>query len=214
MLSAFTAGALFVSSLGSSLTGAPATGWRATPPPRQEMTIKVVTANGSGCPGKSAIIDVAPDNRAFTVSYSEFTAQVGPQAKPTDYRKNCQLMLNVLVPSGFTYAIAGADYRGFGHLEEGAYGSQTAFYYFQGWPQTGKSRTDFNGWFDDDWQHSDKIEIGALNYLPCGSLRNLNVNTELRVNAGTSDRKSTSFLTMDSSDGSLETTYHVAWQKC
>ncbi|WIM94194.1 DUF4360 domain-containing protein [Actinoplanes oblitus] len=210
MLSTITAGALLISTLG----GTPAAAWHGAPPPLDKMVIDVVTANGSGCPDKTAKVTVSPDNTAFTVTYSDFVAQVGPDATPTDFRKNCQLALDVHVPQGYTYAVAGADYRGFGHLETGATGSETAFYYFQGETHTTRIKHDFRGWMDTDWQHTDRVEVSSLSYLPCGEQRYLNVNTELRVSAGTSSRKTTSFLTMDSSDASLDTVYHVAWLKC
>ncbi|GLX99783.1 hypothetical protein Acsp01_01630 [Actinoplanes sp. NBRC 101535] len=174
----------------------------------------MVAANGSGCPKGTAEVTVSPDNKAFTVTYSQFTAQVGPGAKPTDFRKNCQMALDVKVPSGFTYAIAGADYRGFARLEAGATGSETAFYYFQGEPHTTVSKYDFKGWMEESWQRSDRVAITSTSYLPCGEKRYLNVNTELRVNQNNSSKNAVSFLTMDSSDGSLETVYHVTWLKC
>jgi hypothetical protein len=178
------------------------------------MVIDVVSANGSGCPLGTAAVTVSPDNKAFTVSYSEFTAQVGAGAQPTDFRKNCQLGLNVHVPQGYTYAIANTDYRGFAHLERGASATQTSFYYFQGEWQTTKSRNNFTGPVDSDWQRTDAVAISSLSFLPCGEQRYLNVNTELRVNAGWSDKKKASFLTMDSTDGNLDTVYRVAWKKC
>lgn len=209
MLSTITAGFMLLS---TAVT--PTVQWYGSPPPADRMVINVVAANGSGCPGKTANIQVSPDNTAFTVTYSEFMAQTGPNARATDARKNCQMALDVHVPSGYTYAVAGSDYRGFGHLESGATGSETASYYFQGERHTTRIRHDFRGWMDDDWQHSDRVEIASMSYLDCGEQRYLNVNTELRVNAGNSARTTTSFLTMDSSDGNLETTYHVAWRQC
>jgi hypothetical protein len=180
-----------------------------------KIVIDVVTANGSGCPDGTAAIAVSPDNTAFTVTYSEYLAQVGVGAKPTDSRKNCQLGLNVHIPHGLTYAITEADYRGFAHLEWGATGSETANYYFQGEPQTTRIRHYFTGPKDTDWQTADRVGIAALTFLPCGEERYLNVNTELRVSAGRSNaRKTTSYLTMDSTDGSIATVYHLAWKKC
>ncbi|BCY12978.1 DUF4360 domain-containing protein [Actinoplanes sp. L3-i22] len=209
MLSTLTAGALlFTSAI------VPSTQWHGAPPPQDRMVIDVVAANGSGCPGDTAKIQVSPDNTAFTVTYSEFIAQAGPSARATDARRNCQMALDVHVPSGYTYAVAGADYRGYGHLEKGAAGSETASYYFQGEPHTTRIRHDFYGWMDSDWQQSDRVEVGSMSFLDCGEQRYLNVNTELRVSGGPSVRKATSFLTMDSSDGSLETLYHVAWRRC
>lgn len=212
MLRTLAAGATMLASLAATAAPAAAT---PAPVPAGRMVIDVVAANGSGCPLGTTEVTVSPDSKAFTVTYSEFTAQVGVGAKPTDFRKNCQLGLNVRVPQGFTYAIAGIDYRGYARLERGASATQTAYYYFQGEPQTSRIRHNFTGPADGDWQRTDQVGIGSLSFLPCGEQRYLNVNTELRVNAGWSDRKATtSLLTMDSTDGNLDTVYHVAWKKC
>jgi hypothetical protein len=211
MLKALATGAVMLASL--AVSGSPAHASFKTLPDEQ-MVIDVVAANGSGCPLGSADVTVSPDNTAFTVTYSQFLAQAGAGTKPTDFRKNCQLALNVHVPQGFTFAVAGADYRGFAHLERGASGSETANYYFQGEPQTTRIRHDFTGPTDNDWQRTDTVAIGSYSYLPCGEERYLNVNTELRVNRGWSNPKTTSFLEMDSTDGRIDTVYHVAWKKC
>jgi len=211
MLKTLVIGATMIASLaatGAAASAAPA------PQPDDKMVIDVVAANGSGCPRGSADVTVSPDSKAFTVTYSEFTAQVGAGAKATDFRKNCQLALNVHVPQGYTYAIASTDYRGFAHLERGASGTETAHYYFQGEPRTTKIRHSFAGPLDGDWQRTDKVGVSSLSFLPCGEERYLNVNTELRVDRGWSDKKKASFLTMDSTDGNLDTVYHVAWKKC
>jgi hypothetical protein len=184
-------------------------------PPSDSIVIDVVTVNGSGCPADTAAVAVSPDNTAFTVTYSDYLAQVGLGAKPTDFRKNCQLNLLVHVPQGFTYAIAQADYRGYAHLEDGATGLEQANYYFQGSPQTTRIGHSFAGPVDNDWETTDAVDVAALVYAPCGALRNLNINTELRVAAGTSNaKKTTSFMSMDSTDGSITTVYHFDWMRC
>ena len=210
MITTMAAAALAMSTIIIPPGGAPGD----TPPP-DHITIDVVTVNGSGCPAGTAAVAVSPDNKAFTVTYSEYMAQVGVGAKPTDFRKNCQLNLRVNVPQGFTYGIAQADYRGFGHLERGATGTERANYYFQGMSQTAYKSHTWKGPFSDDWQATDTVEVSAIVYHPCGEKRNLNINTELRVNAGTSDPKTTtSFMSMDSTDGSIETIYRFAWKRC
>ncbi|MFD8500976.1 DUF4360 domain-containing protein [Amycolatopsis sp. NPDC059657] len=185
----------------------------ATPPP-DHITIEIVTVNGSGCPLGTSAVAVSPDNKAFTVTYSDFLAQAGAGTKPTDMRKNCQLNLKVNVPQGFTYGIASADYRGFASLMKGAKGTEKANYYFQGMSPTAYTSHIYNGPLADDWQATDSTEVAAIVYSPCGERRNFNINTELRVDAGTSDPKKTSFMTMDSTDGNISTTYHFAWKTC
>ncbi|GAA2795703.1 DUF4360 domain-containing protein [Kitasatospora sp. CM 4170] len=198
----------------ASLTASPASAGTLPTPP-DKIVIDVATVNGSGCPAGTAAVAVSADNTAFTVTYSSYLAQVGVGSKPTDFRKNCQLSLVVHVPQGFTYAIASADYRGFAHLEKGASGTQRANYYFQGQAQTAYQNHRFNGPTDDNWQATDVVDVAALVYAPCGEQRNFNINTELRVSAGTSDTShTTSFMTMDSTDGDINTVYHMAWKHC
>jgi len=198
----------------SALVGSP----QAVPdavPPSQLITVQVVTVNGSGCPAGTAAVAPAWDNSAFTVTYSDYLAQVGVGATPTDFRKNCQLNLRISVPQGFTYAISEADYRGFASLAAGATGLEKANYYFQGTSPTTSVSHSFSGPMGDDWQATDSTDVAALVFAPCGEVRNLNVNTELRVYAGSSDRtKTTSFMAMDSVDGSVATVYHLAWKEC
>jgi hypothetical protein len=181
-------------------------------PPPDKIVINVATVNGSGCPAGTAAVAVSEDNTAFTVTYSDYLAQVGGNADPTAFRKNCQLSLLVHVPAGFTYAIASADYRGFASLQRGASAMQRASYYFQGSSSTVARTHSYNGPLNDNWQATDVTDWAQLVYAPCGAQRNFNINTELRVNKGSST--GSSFMAMDSTDGDINTTYHMAWQQC
>ncbi|RKN43893.1 DUF4360 domain-containing protein [Streptomyces hoynatensis] len=183
--------------------------------PTEQIEISISTINGSGCPAGTAAVAPSADNTAFTVTYSDYLAQVGVGATPTDFRKNCQLNLDVHIPQGFTYAIASVDYRGYAYLADGASGLQQAQYYYQGSPETATSSTTFAGPYDDNWHTTDSTEYADLIWAPCGEDRNVNINTELRVYRGTSDTtKTTSLMTMDSTDGSVSTTYHLTWKEC
>jgi hypothetical protein len=185
--------------------------------PTDKIVIDVATVNGSGCPAGTAAIAMSPDNTAFTVTYSNYTALVGVGALATDFRKNCQLNLIVHVPNGFTYAVASVDYRGFSSLAQGATGTQRANYYFQGLTQTAYASHAITTVGPYDWQFTDTVGVAALSFAPCGEQRNLNINTELRVAGGTSNlATTTSFVTMDSTDGDIDTkvVYHLNWKAC
>jgi hypothetical protein len=183
-------------------------------PPPDKIVIDVATVNGSGCPQGTTAVAVSEDNTAFTVTYSAYLAQVGGNSDPTAFRKNCQLNLVVHVPQGFTYAIASVDYRGFASLQRGASGAEKASYYFQGSSNTASKSHPFNGPYTDDWQATDSTDWAQLVWAPCGVQRNFNINTELRVAAGTSSSSAVSFMTMDSTDGDISTVYHMAWKEC
>jgi hypothetical protein len=179
-------------------------------PPTDKIVIDIVTVNGTGCKPGTAAVAVSADKTAFTVTYSTYLAGVGPSFKVTDGRKNCQLNLRVHVPAGFTYAIAAADYRGFADLAKGASGVERANYYFQGMPETVSQSHAINK--SDDWQFGDSVPVEALVYKPCGAERNLNINTELRANS--TNKKLDSYVSMDSTDASINTEYHFSWLHC
>ncbi|WP_282796558.1 DUF4360 domain-containing protein [Streptomyces sp. CC224B] len=212
MSAALLAGGALAALLGAGLPAQDPTEFSDPPPDRIE--IDVATVNGSGCPRGTAAVAVSEDNTAFTVTYSDYLAQAGGNSAPTAFRKNCQLSLVVHVPHGFTYAIASADYRGFASLQRGAKGTEKASYYFQGSPNTGAKSHDFSGPLSNNWQATDETEVTQLVWAPCGKQRNFNINTELRVDLGSSDASKTSFMTMDSTDGDISTIYRVKWKEC
>ncbi|MER6997570.1 DUF4360 domain-containing protein [Streptomyces sp. NPDC000410] len=215
MPGALRATAALTAALASTLVGADAGSANAAiVAPPDKIVIEIATVNGSGCPAGTAAVAVAPDNTAFTVTYSDYLARVGQGADPIDFRKNCQLNLIVHVPQGFTYAVASADYRGYASLQRGASATQKASYYFQGSPDTAARNHPFSGPYDNNWQATDETEWAQLVWAPCGAKRNFNINTELRVKAGTSDPSKTSFITMDSTDGAINTVYRLAWKEC
>ncbi|WP_217240522.1 DUF4360 domain-containing protein [Streptomyces sp. AC555_RSS877] len=212
-----TTGLLMGGAIAALLTAAlpaqsPSSGFEDPPP--DKIVIKVATVNGSGCPQGTAAVAVSEDNTAFTVTYSDYLAQAGGNSDPTAFRKNCQLNLLVHVPQGFTYAVASADYRGFAALQSGASAVQRASYYFQGSSSTVFKSHPFAGPYNDNWQATDTTDWAQLVWAPCGVQRNFNINTELRVTAGSQAPGKVSFMTMDSTDGDISTVYHLAWKEC
>ncbi|MEG3633640.1 DUF4360 domain-containing protein [Micromonospora palythoicola] len=209
-----TRGGVVLALLASSLTvGAPASARGVMDdPPTDKVVIDLVAMAGSGCRPGTADVAVSPDNTAFTTIYSDYLVQAGPGIPVTDGRRNCQLNVLVHAPAGYTFAIVKVDYRGYGLLNPGAVASARANYYFQGMTQSTFSNHPIPAPLDDNWMVTDEVPIASVVWHPCGELRNLNINTELRLSRGRST--DTNFLTMDSTDGSIQTMYHLAWQPC
>jgi hypothetical protein len=182
--------------------------------PAGRVTVDIVSANGSGCPVGTTEVEVADDNSTFSVIHRSFTAKVGAGADPTDARKNCQLVLDVQVPSGFTFGIMRADYRGHANLRDGALASQRASYYFQGMADTVTKVHQFRGPLQDDWATSDIVDPGSVIFAPCSSDRFFKINTELRAYLGTSSPSTTSSISMDSPDRNPNGRFHFAWKRC
>jgi hypothetical protein len=181
-------------------------------PPPSGVTIDVAAATGSGCPPGTAIITIAPDHSSFSVHYTQYVARIGLGAGPTEFRKNCQLNLAIHIPENYTYAIGRSEFNGTASLAAGATGVQRSSYYFSGTGPTPQFQHTFAGPLDDKWQTVDEIDLAAMVFHPCGIQRNLNINTDLRVRAGTSDPTTTaSSMAMNSS---ASTIYYFHWKHC
>jgi len=181
-------------------------------PPAGEVTLNVLSINGSGCPAGTTKVAMLSGDTGFRVTYTNFVAQAGGGAAPTDFRKNCQIGLQVNIPQGFTFAIAQADYRGKAQLASGATGLQRTNYYFQGTPGNNYVDHTFAGPLSGTWHTTDTTDATALVYEPCGAAAVLNVNTELRVYGATGGVLN--WISMSASDGSVDTVVQFQWRQC
>jgi hypothetical protein len=182
-------------------------------PPTDEITAEIVTINGSGCPAGTAKAAVSSDKTSFRIRYADYVAQTGP-GNATEFRKNCQINLLVHIPQGFTFAIAKAEYRGSAGLKAGSSAVQHAYYYWAGTSTTHEASKTFDGPYYGSWNNIDVTPVAELVYAPCGETRNLNINTDLKVTAGTSAPGATNWISMSSASGSVDTIYHVDWKHC
>jgi hypothetical protein len=205
---------LAITSMAASLLIAPTAAPAAVEaPPPSGITFSVVTVNGSGCPAGSARVYTSPDGTAFTVAYSDFVAEDGGSSGNTDFRKNCQINLQVNIPQGFTYAIAEAEYRGHAKLYSGATAEQNAYYYFTGQSPTTETNYSISGPYNGRWRNADRAEVAELVYSPCGQQTNFNINADLRVRAGSAEGAK-NWISMDKAHGDVETIYHLSWKNC
>jgi hypothetical protein len=196
-----------------ALAVAAARGSADTPPNPAEVGIEDIAHQGSGCPANTVTINLAPDARAFTLIFDQFTVHTEPGAPPPESHKNCKIQLTIRVPRGFAYALTAVDSRGYANLAPGARGLVRTAFHFPG-PEPDRTWRALTGPFNDDWQLREETDPGSLEWSPCNARRRLNLHTRLRVDRGSSAPGSSSLMAMDSLDGSVEQTYRLSWRRC
>lgn len=183
-------------------------------PPPDPVVIDPVTANGSGCPAADATVEVDPGNTGFTLRHTSFFAHAGLGAGPVDFRRNCQVNLQVNAPDGYTYAVSRGERDGFLHLPAGATALQRTTYYFTGSPQTSLRDHRFTGPYNDFWQAVDETPVPDLVFAPCDARRNLNINTEVRVQSGAADPSASVSFMLLGTDRDAVSHYSLVWRLC
>lgn len=188
---------------------------RSDDPPSEQLHMKVESTNGTGCPKGTTTVIPNSDNTAFTVTYSNYTAQNGGGISASQKRAACILTVSVNVPSGYTFGITRTTFRGYADLAEGATGTLKTEFYFVGQPISGVIQRDIDGEYQDNWEAVDEIELPEIHWMPCRHANfPLNIKSELRVNAGREHPDTTSLMTMDATDSEITTLYNLAWREC
>jgi Domain of unknown function (DUF4360) len=193
------------------------------PAPEGEVPITLTSVSGSGCPSgtQASTLEMAPDKGSFTIRYpsQDYKAMVGVGATALSGRKNCQVSVDVDVPAGYTFGVVSLRYEGVADIAPGAVATDRTNAYFKGSTQTASVSHTFSGSPDGAlrWTASDEFPIASRVWSPCGALSNLNVNSELRIMAGSSNtKKTTSYIAMGSPEDTSTAVLNVeiAWAAC
>ncbi|KAI8892106.1 hypothetical protein BC833DRAFT_662638 [Globomyces pollinis-pini] len=168
----------------------------AAPNPSQ-VYVKGITYGGTGCPQNTVSVAMAEDRKTFTLIFDQFVAASGPGTTVKDTRKNCQINVQLQYPQGFSYTINNIDYRGYVNVPAGVTAIQKANYYFSGQTAQIASQTKFVGPQAKDYTTSDRIDVAALVWSPCGAVAAGNVNAQVRLEG---DFSKSAQITVDSID--------------
>ncbi|TYB48633.1 DUF4360 domain-containing protein [Actinomadura chibensis] len=176
------------------------------PPPGVAFTVEGV--NGQGCDLQS--LTVPESASEFTVRYGTYQAWGGGGSTSADWVKRCQVVLRAQIPSGFTYAIAGVNYRGYAEQAAGARGLLRGWYSFESMTPSEPLNHLETGPNVKHWSVNTEVAETDLVFKPCGEDRLLYLDSELRVDAG-----QPTFMAMGTTaDPAASNTVHLAWKSC
>ncbi len=187
------------------------------PAPAEPITIDNISYKGTGCATEeSAAINISEDKQAFTVTFSELAAQIGPGISPLDTRKNCVLTFDLDIPAGWQFSIASFNFRGYMALDQGILAEHSATYFLQGDLKQQKFTSKVAGAFSDEYVYTDNIGIASAVWSPCGVKRALSVNTSVSVRNTNKVKfpNAAGLIANDSVDGQISQQYGLTWRQC
>lgn len=87
--------------LGTATSAAPATLSVPTGPASEHVRIVGVSLLGSGCPPGSTDVQLDATNTLMEITFSRYIVQTGLGTTGTDWRRNCNLTLDMEFDAGF-----------------------------------------------------------------------------------------------------------------
>lgn len=177
---------------------------------QQDIRLGQPGYGGSGCPGGSADVVLAPDKKSLSILFDEYYVEAGGTTGKSFERKTCNIAIPVRVPQGLSISIIAVDYRGFNDLPSGARSTFDVEYFFAGTAGPKFQRT-FNGPRSKDYRIRNELQATALVWSKCGESVNLRTNSSIRVQT-TGNKQAVA--TVDSQDVSAAIVYLIQWKKC
>jgi hypothetical protein len=174
-----------------------------------QFFINNISHAGSGCPAGGVAVDFDPANpESIALEFSEFSASAGPGVSPAEGRKSCQVQLELVVPAGWSFGVASANYQGWATIDPRVQGTIRSSYYFSGNRPVANLSSSFVGPLDQDVVIQDDFGPDTTVWSPCGVQRNLNINTDVRVN-NLRNRQGSGELRLDKLSG-----IELQWRRC
>ncbi|GGK40877.1 hypothetical protein GCM10010124_37150 [Pilimelia terevasa] len=83
-------------------------------------TVKLLGANGEGCPNTKSIAVTNLKSGFFTIRFTKLSARVGPKVNAKERRRACTVSLRVSTDQGLTYGIKSVRVDGVAGVAKGA----------------------------------------------------------------------------------------------
>ena len=183
----------------------------------EQIRVGRVSYNGTGCPEGSASVVLSPDQKSLSMIYDQFINEAGAGQAPR-VRKNCNMTLQIDVPSKYQVAVVRLDYRGFNSIPERGATQIESKFHFVGErladPRTAQVRrvADFQGPLNEDFTAVATVQEAWSN---CGQMTNLIIQTSM-VSDVTRNPQEALFSSLDSIDltSDSELKFHLKWRHC
>ena len=176
----------------------------------EDFSFYEIETRGSGCPEGSALVNLAEDGGAFTVSFANFiAASEAPEIKRE--RKNCRLVFKVKSAGKKRFSVIDYQMRGYAFAEKNA--TATVSVMIPRGPDETRHElvTETYQDFDSEFQINTRLVRRNRYWFGCDKSDKFVVNF---VTKAASRRENNAYIALDSIDGESQHEFGIVWQSC
>lgn len=163
---------------------------------------------GTGCPGGTATVALAPDASSISVRFSQYRVSAGGNTGRAFERKACGLSIPVTAPPGYSVAVIAVDVQGQTNLPAGANATFRVEEFFAGGQGPVFSR-EIRGPSNGRFKASTDTQVTT--WSACGASAVMRTNTSLIVRSSGQRAASASIRSQEVSNAIV---YRVRYRKC
>lgn len=183
-------------------------------PAIDEVQVKNLQANGSGCPVGSTtklLVDTDGSGSAdfFQVTFNQFDVE-----RPGKSKKNCLVTAVLGIPQGWSFSVINVQYEGYAEIHKKHIGRLTTKYNFPFFSNSVTTQKNIPGYFEGEYSKQDTLGLFATVWSPCGKVAPLNMNSRLMISQKPRTRGGNSFMDVERQSGLLVQKWHLKWRRC
>ncbi|MGK4005855.1 DUF4360 domain-containing protein [Sorangium sp. So ce1036] len=176
------------------------------------VRIERLMYRGTGCRQGTADAQIVGGGTAFIIVFTEFNAQAGPSASPSEGRSRCNVSVHLRYPEGWSFTAASVVYRGNAILGPRVSARMGARYNFPGTPSS-SAEVELTGFATEDFELLRQFDTAR--WSPCARRGALPVNVLATVEVSNrQDRSSSGLITVEQHDGTFDLQLNLRWRRC
>lgn len=169
------------------------------------------TFTGSGCPKGSTDVSISSDARKIDITFDSFFVEADVAMGHVTAAKNCETVIRVKVPHGFSLAVERINYNGVNNLPYGANAHIVGDHFFNH-EQLALINKRFYGTSNSPFNITTRILYHGLFWTPCGEEAIISSKTNLAISASKSLRSAS--IQVDNRESRPGISYDLLWRSC
>ena len=184
-----------------------------------KVVIRGVRMTGSGCSESTASANITWDGQFLSVLFDNYAAEIGIGSQNPNLnslKKNCRVLIDVDVASGYQYAIETTEYRGFAALPASAFGYHRFTQIIQNSMVPSLREAQLKGPISSNYEVIVKQKPGRSPFSVCNNPQQvIELASELSVSylPGATDRQK-ALINLDSADTGINSRFRFIWRPC
>lgn len=178
-----------------------------------------VSVSGSGCDANATSVVISPDLADLSLLFDNYGVEIGAGSTNPGMRtlqKDCRILVDIAIPSGWSFAFDYVDYRGFAALPKGTWGFHRMSYSTSLRQVSSAKEVTLQGPFNDVYTMRSTQRPERVVWTPCNSnVQRIELLSQLAVNFYPNiANNQIAQIALDTTDFSTRQSFGVKWRKC
>ncbi len=185
----------------------------------QDIHIRGVRINGTGCSQTTASAVATEDGRTLSVLFDNYAVEIGngsanPQSR--SLQRDCRVLIDIDVTPGYQYALESTEYRGFAGLPSNAVGMHRFTQIIPGQPIVSVREAQLRGPIEQNYSVLQRQKPGRYVFSSCSNFsQTLEIMSQLSVSyLPNTTRRDLAIINLDSIDTGVESKFNLVWRPC